>query len=102
MSNFEGQFEQLSQLKNLLHTKLCDQVGYMEPDQGANGRQIWLNTDADADVDDMYKIYEGRKEIMLWCLKNETQEDIEQSEDEIVTDYRKKQSGKYTVDKLHA
>ena len=102
-------------------------MGYIEPGHGAKGRKIWLNTDAD--VDDMYKIYEGRKEIML---KNETQEDVEQPSakrpcrsdnkssaitttpqaelltqkmrevDEIVTKLSEKQSGNFTVEQLRA
>ena len=31
-------------------------------------KQRWLITDAD--VAEMYKIHEGKKEILLWCHKN--------------------------------
>ena len=34
-------------------------MGYIEPGHGAKGRQIWLNTDTDADVDDLYKYTRG-------------------------------------------
>ena len=40
-------------------------VGYIEPGHGAKGRQRWLHDDSD--LADLYQLYKGRKEIMLWC-----------------------------------
>lgn len=40
-------------------------VGYIEPGHGAKGRQRWLNDDSD--LTDLYQLYKGKKEIMLWC-----------------------------------
>ena len=42
-----------------------DSLGYVEPGHGAKGKQRWLITDAD--VTDMYKAHQGKKEILLWC-----------------------------------
>ena len=42
-----------------------DSLGYVEPGHGAKGKQRWLITDAD--VADMYKAHQGKKEILLWC-----------------------------------
>lgn len=42
-------------------------IGYVEPGHGAKGKQRWLISDAD--VAEMYKIYQNKKEILLWCYK---------------------------------
>ena len=40
-------------------------VGYIEPGHGAKGRQRWLHDESD--LTDLYQLYKGKKEIMLWC-----------------------------------
>ena len=40
-------------------------VGFIEPGHGAKGCQRWLHDDGD--LKDMYDLYKGKKEIMLWC-----------------------------------
>ena len=40
-------------------------VGYIEPGHGLKGKQRWLINDDD--LDDMYCIYERKKEVILWC-----------------------------------
>ena len=40
-------------------------MGYIEPGHGAKGRQRWLHDDSD--LTDLYQLYKGKKEIMLWC-----------------------------------
>ena len=42
------------------------QVGYIEIGHGWKGRQRWLVSNDD--ITEMYKIYEGKKEILLWCI----------------------------------
>ena len=42
------------------------EVGYLQPGHRCKGRQHWLVDDSD--LTDMYKIYEGEKEIMLWVV----------------------------------
>ena len=42
-----------------------NQVGYIEPGHGLKGKQRWLTSDAD--LTEMYTIYDKKKEILLWC-----------------------------------
>ena len=42
-----------------------DSFGYIEPGHGAKGKQRWLASDED--LSDMYTVYEGKKEVLLWC-----------------------------------
>ena len=44
-----------------------DSVGYIEPGYGAKGKQRWLIPEAD--IAEMYKAHQGKKEILLWCYK---------------------------------
>jgi hypothetical protein len=39
--------------------------GYIEPGHGLKGRQQWIMDDHD--ILDMYKVYMGKKEIIIWC-----------------------------------
>ena len=61
-----------------------ESFGYVEPGHGYKGRQHWLTTDED--VEDMYHIYEGKKEILLWSTQADHQRkrahspDVEESE----------------------
>lgn len=65
-------FKKLDELKGTIE-EYCednvsvpiDSLGYVEPGHGAKGKQRWLITDAD--VADMYKAHQGKKEILLWC-----------------------------------
>ena len=43
-------------------------IGYIEPGHGTKGRKRWLHDDSD--LIDLYQLYKGKKEIMLWCLPN--------------------------------
>ena len=45
------------------------ELGYITPGHGARGAQRWM-VDED-DIADMYKEYEGRKEVMLWFYSSE-------------------------------
>ena len=37
----------------------------MKPGHGAKGRQRWLHDDGD--LNDLYQLHKGKKEIMFWC-----------------------------------
>ena len=39
--------------------------GYIEPGHGLKGRQHWINDDHD--IVDMYRLYKGNKEVIIWC-----------------------------------
>lgn len=41
-------------------------IGYVEPGHGYKGKQRWLYSDED--LQEMYSIYSGKKEILLWCF----------------------------------
>ena len=45
-------------------TTVDDSFGYVEPGHGAKGKHQKLMTIED--LRNMYKVYEGRKEILLW------------------------------------
>ncbi len=67
-------FESVIALKRKLKKNFSDilgdvtedeiEMGFIEPGHGAKGKQQWL-MDTD-DLRDMYKTYEGKKDIMLW------------------------------------
>lgn len=40
------------------------QIGYIAPGHGARGKQCWITDNLD--IEDMYKEYRGKKEIVLW------------------------------------
>ena len=40
------------------------EIGYVNPGHGARGQQRWIVDDND--VQDMYKEYHGRNEVLLW------------------------------------
>ena len=42
-----------------------EQLGYIEPGHGSKGKLRWLLNDQD--IEDMYKIYLQKREILLWC-----------------------------------
>lgn len=39
--------------------------GYIEPGHGLKGRQHWIVNDSD--IIDMYKMYKGKNEVIIWC-----------------------------------
>lgn len=41
--------------------------GYIEPGHGLKGRQQWIVQDTD--VQEMYRAYSKRREILLWCVQ---------------------------------
>lgn len=43
-----------------------ESFGYIEPGHGAKGKQRWLTSSED--LKDLYRIHEGKKEILLWCF----------------------------------
>ena len=42
-----------------------ESFGYIEPGHGAKGKQRWLA--CNEDLEDLYRVYHGKKEILLWC-----------------------------------
>ena len=65
-------FKKVDEIKGIIEEHCDDNVsvpidslGYVEPGHGAKGKQRWLITDAD--IADMYKAHQGKKEILLWC-----------------------------------
>ena len=42
-----------------------ENMGYIEPGHRAKGKQRWLMRDAD--VSEMNRVHQGKKEILLWC-----------------------------------
>ena len=41
-------------------------MGYVEPGHGYKGKQRWLCSDED--LHEMYSVYSGKKEILMWCF----------------------------------
>ena len=41
------------------------QLGFYEPGHGTKGKKVFINDDDD--INDMKKIYEKKKEVLLWC-----------------------------------
>lgn len=58
-SKLKEHFSELNECKHF-----C--MGYIEPGHGWKGKQRWI-TDGE-DLLDMYRVYESRKEILLWCF----------------------------------
>ena len=53
-------------LKNHIPNNMDFHVGYIEPGkQGIRGKMRWIFTEED--LADMYSIYRGKSEILLWC-----------------------------------
>lgn len=42
------------------------QIGYIEPGHGLRGKQRWLTSSVE--LEEMYALFQGRKEIMLWTF----------------------------------
>ena len=53
-------------LKNHIPNNMDFHVGYIEPGkQGIRGKMRWIFTEED--LADMYSVYRGKSEILLWC-----------------------------------
>ena len=71
-------FCKVEDLKDMLHTlysaklpqSIDIQVGYIIPGHGLRGKQEWLCEDSD--LIDMYTLYKGKKDLLLWCLPRNT------------------------------
>lgn len=50
------------------------EVGYITPGHGARGKQLWISDDID--IEDMYKEYQGKKEITLWVYTSKKPNDV--------------------------
>ena len=50
------------------------EVGYITPGHGARGKQLWISDDID--IEDMYKEYQGKKEITLWVYTSKKPNDL--------------------------
>ena len=66
------EFEHVSELKDFVCETFQDSVenplstiGYIEPGHRMRGKQQWLSSDED--LKDMYEVFAGKNEIMLWC-----------------------------------
>ena len=67
-------FFSVAALKKFLHDKFSAalptamdvEVGFILPGHGLRGKQEWLCEDSD--LCQMYLLYSGKKEIMLWCF----------------------------------
>lgn len=46
--------------------------GYIEPGHGLKGRQHWITDDDE--LRSMYKLYSGKKEIIIWCYLTDHEE----------------------------
>lgn len=57
------------QRSNLLSDK-PEELGYIEPGHGAKGRQRWLVEDKD--LEEVYKMHQGKKEILLWTYTSDS------------------------------
>ena len=55
-------------------------MGYIEPGHGYKGKQRWLC--CDEDLREMYSIYSGKKEILMWCFLPGKQSKRSQSSDQ--------------------
>jgi len=60
-------FPSLDELKSNVFKYIPATYGYIEPGHGSKGKRRWLTSEND--VTEMYNIYNGRKEILLWCSK---------------------------------
>ena len=64
----DNNFSTVADMKESLTSALkfsFDNFGYIEPGHGLKGRQQWIVQDED--VQEMYKSYCKRREILLWC-----------------------------------
>ncbi len=76
---FADRFGSLEHLKKTLVESCRDkvpsdieQLGYIEPGHGSKGKLRWLLNDQD--IEDMYKVYLRKREILLWCSAREENE----------------------------
>ena len=118
------QFTKVSEMKQSLSIALkfdIDTFGYIEPGHGLKGRQQWLVQDED--LEQMYRSYKKRGEILLWCIRPHNGADTErkrgrgESTDEsrpvkrtcsqkikdvedLLTQLREKHGQKYTTEQL--
>ena len=60
-------FPSLDELTSNVFKYIPATYGYIEPGHGSKGKRRWLTSEND--VTEMYNIYNGRKEILLWCSK---------------------------------
>ena len=67
-------FDSIEELKQAVDEACQEKIslesfGYIEPGHGARGKQRWLTcTD---DLNDLYSVYDGKKEILLWCYTSD-------------------------------
>ena len=66
-------FKTVSHLTTKLKEKYAElepcrelRVGYMDPGHGWKGKQHWIT--CDEDLKDMYKVYNSKAEILIWCF----------------------------------
>ena len=62
-----GKFSTLVELRNNTFKYVPATYGYVEPGHGMRGKKWWLSSEKD--LFEMYDIYSGKKEILLWCSK---------------------------------
>ncbi|XP_065885801.1 uncharacterized protein [Dysidea avara] len=60
-------FSSLDELTSNVFKYLPATYGYVEPGHGSKGKRRWLTSEND--LTEMYNIYNGKKEILLWCSK---------------------------------
>ena len=41
------------------------QLGFYKPGHGTKGKKVFINDDED--INDMKKVYDNKKEVLLWC-----------------------------------
>ena len=63
-------FDSLEELQDAVAEACSEPIifssfGYIEPGHGSKGKQRWLTSNDD--LKDMYQVYQGKKEILLWC-----------------------------------
>ena len=93
------------------------EMGYVEPGHGMKGKKVWLYTDGD--LGNMYKRYQGKPSIRLWCYstpKKDTSKPVstisgstsnkeeKQQKDvnEVYEELQEKHKGTYTPEQLRA
>ena len=88
-------FESVALFKESLKQKFeelstCNDIvfGYIEPGHGLKGRQHWITTTDD--LKDMYKAYEGRKEVIIWCHPSISDKHKQKIDDESIPSKRAK------------
>ena len=76
---FSGRFADPEAIKAKLHeahpemiASSTKDVGYIQPGHGCRGRQRWIITEED--VQEMYRDYYGKGEILLWCYMSNKKE----------------------------